>query len=239
MMEINHLVFVLFATLAPYCQAFVGRHHGIQLAGAKTMLTGKSKASNFRMMAGGNVPPLDDFEIGTESAVGRILLAGTNEYNHFLMKGTVLVVEQDENGAKGLLLDKQTAFLMGEMVPQFRGSVFRDNKLFTGGEQGPNSIVVLHAARPAGRAARGGLRAGPGRRASGRGGRGARRRRPGGLQVPLQPSASSRGSWSSRWRRGSGTCLCRGRGTCPTSSARSTTTACGLSYVIDWQHCGA
>jgi len=108
------------------------------------------------MMAGGNVPPLDDFEIGTESAVGRILLAGTNEYNHFLMKGTVLVVEQDENGAKGLLLDKQTAFLMGEMVPQFRGSVFRDNKLFTGGEQGPNSIVVLHArpdlpgARPVG-----------------------------------------------------------------------------------------
>jgi len=102
----------------------------------------KSKAIKVSML---ETPALTNIKVVSEAKVGNVLLAKPFEYGHFLMKGSVLIVQDSpETGAKGLLLDKATVFGIGEMAPRLESTVFRYNKLFTGGEGGPNSIVMLH-----------------------------------------------------------------------------------------------
>lgn len=78
---------------------------------------------------------------------GCILVAPEHEYNHFLMEQAVLIYEYQETAdgrvdAKGVILERPTAYSVNEMVPGF--DEFSENVMFMGGEDGGNSVVMIH-----------------------------------------------------------------------------------------------
>ena len=73
---------------------------------------------------------------------GTLMVAPKHEYNHFLMEQAVLVYEADETGYRGVILEMPTAFTVDEMVPGLDD--FDGNYLFTGGEDGGRSVIMVH-----------------------------------------------------------------------------------------------
>jgi putative AlgH/UPF0301 family transcriptional regulator len=74
---------------------------------------------------------------------GCLLVAQPNEYNHFMVRGAVLIIHHaPEQRSRGLLLDHPTAFTVGETAPAL--DVFAENTLFLGGEAGANTALMLH-----------------------------------------------------------------------------------------------
>lgn len=73
---------------------------------------------------------------------GCLLIAPKHEYNHFLMEQVVLLYEADENGYRGVILERPTAFTVDEMVPGLDS--FEENYLFTGGEDGGRTVIMVH-----------------------------------------------------------------------------------------------
>jgi len=73
---------------------------------------------------------------------GCVLLSSVGEFDHFLSKAAVLVVRHDEEGSQGVILDKPTAFTMGETSPN--SGVFAPNTLYMGGETGSDTALFLH-----------------------------------------------------------------------------------------------
>lgn len=70
-------------------------------------------------------------------------MAPEHEYNHFLKNQIVFVYEVNgEGNCKGVILERPTAFSVDEMVPGFED--FSENTLHTGGEDGGQSVIVLH-----------------------------------------------------------------------------------------------
>lgn len=51
------------------------------------------------------------------TGIGDVLLAFKGEYDHYLMEAAVLIFDHGERGTAGVVLDKPSAFTMGEMVP--------------------------------------------------------------------------------------------------------------------------
>lgn len=81
---------------------------------------------------------------------GVVLVAPMHEYDHFLMRSAVFIyamgVDEDENTIiRGVVIDKPTAFTIGEMSPNIMGSV-ANNYLFRGGYDGTDSAMLLHSA---------------------------------------------------------------------------------------------
>lgn len=74
---------------------------------------------------------------------GCAVLAPAREFNHFLNKATILVLDHGPTGSAGVNLQSATLLTMGEA-----GSVtgkLADNTLFMGGEHGGRAVVMLHA----------------------------------------------------------------------------------------------
>jgi putative AlgH/UPF0301 family transcriptional regulator len=79
----------------------------------------------------------------SELGKGVVLLAQPSEFSHFLIRAAVLLFEYDpKTGAKGVILEKPTAFSMGEMSPT--AGPFEPNVLFTGGEDGQDMAIMFH-----------------------------------------------------------------------------------------------
>jgi len=74
---------------------------------------------------------------------GCLLIAPEHEYNHFLMEQVVLMYDEQAGTSRGVILERPTAFTMDEMVPGF--DEFDSNLMFTGGEDGGKSVVMIHA----------------------------------------------------------------------------------------------
>jgi hypothetical protein len=89
-------------------------------------------------------PELSSMELLSAGAVeaGTLMVAPKHEYNHFLMEQAVLVYEADETGYRGVILEMPTAFTVDEMVPGLDD--FDGNYLFTGGEDGGRSVIMVH-----------------------------------------------------------------------------------------------
>lgn len=76
-------------------------------------------------------------------APGTVLIAPEHEYNHFLKSQAVLIYDMSDDGAtRGVILERPTAFTVGEMVPGFE--CFTENKMFTGGDDGGKSVIMIH-----------------------------------------------------------------------------------------------
>lgn len=76
------------------------------------------------------------------NGAGCVLLSSSGEFDHFLSKAAVFVVRHDDEGSQGVILDKPTAFSMGETSPN--SGVFAPNTLYMGGETGSDTALFLH-----------------------------------------------------------------------------------------------
>eukprot|EP00594_Rhizosolenia_setigera_P007899 CAMPEP_0178969988 /NCGR_PEP_ID=MMETSP0789-20121207/19222_1 /TAXON_ID=3005 /ORGANISM="Rhizosolenia setigera, Strain CCMP 1694" /LENGTH=272 /DNA_ID=CAMNT_0020656303 /DNA_START=5 /DNA_END=823 /DNA_ORIENTATION=+ len=81
---------------------------------------------------------------------GVVLVAPKHEYHHFLMKSAIFIyaigVNQfNEKVSRGVIIDHPTAFTMGEMAPGAVYGPLGNNILFQGGDQGPDTAIMLHS----------------------------------------------------------------------------------------------
>ncbi len=73
---------------------------------------------------------------------GCILLAQPNDNSHFFARAAVFIYQYTkEEGAKGVILERPSAFSMGETSPGI--GCFETNTLFIGGEQGSDTAIML------------------------------------------------------------------------------------------------
>lgn len=76
------------------------------------------------------------------TGTGCILLAQPQERDHFLIKGSLLVIEHGARGSVGVLLDKSTPYSVKETSPGL--DLFDQNMMFMGGSQGNDLAVMIH-----------------------------------------------------------------------------------------------
>jgi putative AlgH/UPF0301 family transcriptional regulator len=106
--------------------------------GRRTALTSNTR---LRCSAEDFVPT--EITPATELAKGVVLLSQPNEFNHFLIKAAVLVFDfGSERGSRGVILERATAFSMGETTPN--AGVFEGNTLFMGGSDGSDTAMMFH-----------------------------------------------------------------------------------------------
>jgi hypothetical protein len=87
----------------------------------------------------GAIDSVDEVHESISSAkilkTGVVLLAQPTEFNHFLTKSAVFVYDFGTGrGSKGVILERATAFSMGETSPN--SGPFNPNTLYLGGEDG-------------------------------------------------------------------------------------------------------
>jgi putative transcriptional regulator len=78
-----------------------------------------------------------------ESLRGQLLIAGPGLVDPNFWRTVVLVVEHTEEGALGLVLNRESESSTGEAVPGLGDLVDPDEPLFIGGPVQPSSVLVL------------------------------------------------------------------------------------------------
>lgn len=78
-----------------------------------------------------------------ESVRGQLLIAGPGLLDPNFWRTVVLVIEHNEEGALGLVLNRPSETTVGESVPSLEELVDRDEPLFIGGPVQPSSVIVL------------------------------------------------------------------------------------------------
>jgi putative transcriptional regulator len=78
-----------------------------------------------------------------ESARGQLLIAGPRLIDPNFWRAVVLVVDHDEAGAFGLVLNRPSETSVGEAVPELEALIDPDEPLFIGGPVQPSSVVTL------------------------------------------------------------------------------------------------
>lgn len=78
-----------------------------------------------------------------ESVRGQLLVAGPALLDPNFWRTVVLVVEHNEEGALGLVLNRPSETSVGEAVPQLESLLDSDEPLFIGGPVQPSSVIVL------------------------------------------------------------------------------------------------
>ena len=91
--------------------------------------------------------PLDSIPDKVSSAAilkkGVVLLAQPSEENDFLNKAAILIYDYGtERGTTGVILERETAFSMGETTPN--SGPFEPNTLYLGGEGGSDTAMMFH-----------------------------------------------------------------------------------------------
>src|SRR5512140_420105 len=78
-----------------------------------------------------------------ESVRGQLLVAGPALLDPNFWRTVVLIVEHNEEGALGLVLNRPSETSVGEAVPELASVVEGDEQLFIGGPVQPSSVIVL------------------------------------------------------------------------------------------------
>jgi putative transcriptional regulator len=79
----------------------------------------------------------------SESARGQLLIAGPSLLDPNFWRTVVLVVEHNDEGALGLVLNRPSETTVHEAVPLLEELVDGDEKLYIGGPVQPSSVIVL------------------------------------------------------------------------------------------------
>jgi len=77
------------------------------------------------------------------SADGRLLIAGPRLLDPNFWRTVALVVQHDDEGAFGLVLNRPSDTTVGDAIPALTELVDADEPLFIGGPVQPSSVVVL------------------------------------------------------------------------------------------------
>src|SRR5919109_3430343 len=78
-----------------------------------------------------------------ESARGQLLVAGPTLLDPNFWRTVVLVIEHNEEGALGLVLNRPSETNVGDAVPELATVVETDDPLFIGGPVQPSAVIVL------------------------------------------------------------------------------------------------
>ena len=78
-----------------------------------------------------------------DSVRGQLLVAGPALLDPNFWRTVVLVVEHNEEGALGLVLNRPSETSVGEAVPQLETLLDTDERLFIGGPVQPSAVIVL------------------------------------------------------------------------------------------------
>ncbi len=79
----------------------------------------------------------------SDSARGRLLIAGPALQDPNFWRTVVLVVEHTDEGALGLVLNRPSETTVGEAVPQLEDLVDPGDQLYIGGPVQPSAVIVL------------------------------------------------------------------------------------------------
>ncbi|MHB8690455.1 MAG: YqgE/AlgH family protein [Solirubrobacteraceae bacterium] len=79
----------------------------------------------------------------TESARGQLLIAGPTLLDPNFWRTVVLIVEHNEEGALGLVLNRPSETTVAEAVPQLGDLLDGDQEVFVGGPVQPSGVIVL------------------------------------------------------------------------------------------------
>lgn len=142
--------------------------------GARTTTTTTTSGGHSSTISGGIASELDSNAIrflgkGPNALVreGVVLIAPTEEYNHYLMRASIYVYamgldEYNEQVIRCVVLDNPTPFTMGEMTNRQNGSessssssssspLLEQNLLYRGGNLGGETAMMLHSVKELGR----------------------------------------------------------------------------------------
>jgi putative transcriptional regulator len=78
-----------------------------------------------------------------ESARGQLLIAGPTLLDENFWRTVVLMVEHNEEGALGLVLNRPSETTVGEAVPQLVELLEPEDQLHIGGPVQPSAVIVL------------------------------------------------------------------------------------------------
>ena len=78
-----------------------------------------------------------------DSVRGQLLIAGPSLLDPNFWRTVVLVVEHNDEGALGLVLNRPSETTVGEAVPQLEELIDPGDELFIGGPVQPSSVIVL------------------------------------------------------------------------------------------------
>jgi putative transcriptional regulator len=78
-----------------------------------------------------------------DSARGKLLIAGPSLLDPNFWRAVVLVIEHNDEGALGLVLNRPSETTVGETVPQLQPLVDADEQLYIGGPVQPSAVIVL------------------------------------------------------------------------------------------------
>src|SRR3954467_3606934 len=78
----------------------------------------------------------------SESLRGQLLIASPQLTDYF-RRTVVLVVEHNEDGAMGIVLNRPTEAEVSEVVPSLAGLVDEDDVVHSGGPVEPDSVLAL------------------------------------------------------------------------------------------------
>jgi putative transcriptional regulator len=78
-----------------------------------------------------------------ESARGQLLVAGPTLLDPNFWRTVVLIVEHNEEGALGLVLNRPSETNVGDAVPELAAVVESEEHLFIGGPVQPSAVIVL------------------------------------------------------------------------------------------------
>src|SRR5437588_7246001 len=78
-----------------------------------------------------------------DSVRGQLLVAGPTLLDPNFWRTVVLVVEHNEEGALGLVLNRPSETSVAEAVPQLEMLLDPDERLFIGGPVQPSAVIVL------------------------------------------------------------------------------------------------
>ncbi len=79
----------------------------------------------------------------SDSARGQLLIAGPTLLDPNFRRAVVLVIEHSEDGALGLVLNRSSNNLVGEVAPELDVLVDPGSPLFVGGPVEPSGVIVL------------------------------------------------------------------------------------------------
>jgi putative transcriptional regulator len=80
---------------------------------------------------------------GTDSIRGKLLIAGPTLLDPNFWRTVVLVVEHNDDGALGLVLNRPSETTVGEVVPQLADLVDPEEDVLVGGPMQPGAVIVL------------------------------------------------------------------------------------------------
>lgn len=75
-------------------------------------------------------------------APGTVLIAQPDQYDHYYHEAVMLVLEHGEGGSRGVLLNRETPFTMGEMATGM--DCFAQSTVYRGGNGGSDTVLMLH-----------------------------------------------------------------------------------------------